>query len=542
MARKKNKQQYAGREAKKYNQPVQPASIPSAQTTGDTANSAKPAEWQDYKITPIIPIQNQTEITFGTNQKHNLAPLDVPAGFSTQVTFQSGQNFAVIANPIQIPLDVLYKIATLEPVVSSDMAYWIATIVSRIGPYRNPDYPEYEKHVKGTLDCVNFTEVKRAMGTSCYMGFSVVAWDYGKVPTTGRDGIIGKKHLPQNSIQFAVTPEGQIDDDYGVLHRYYGVVNNTVSNWGGYGATGINAITNVGGSDVPIRQGGVNLTFVSALPKMWRMVTTFNPQGYNGNPYGEPLTKKSYSIVVSKWANWAKIETSMTFKAFPLSIIETNTETTVVYKDGSTATAQQDMIRNMEKAMSTGVLVTGYGINSLNIHTIDNSADIEKMIKTIELCDYQIRVAHCSSDFVSNNGTFASAKVNADSQKEYKNTIVSYFVDILMEQLVKPTLHAGYGDKIENYGYFELLDTSVDDMLKWANIFQAAMASGSYNPSDIEQLNYAQRKMGIYVSDKPTPSTMLDLSSNKGGDVSKTKEILNEPYSKGLDADAKTDE
>lgn len=525
--------------SKSDNQPTQPANTPAAQKDVNTTSS--PAVWQDYKQTPIIPLQEQAQVMFGTSQQNNKAPMEVPAGFSSQVTYQSGINSAIVANPLLIPLEVLYKLATTEPVVSSDMAYWIAMLVSRIGPYKNP-IKKYQDHGEGTLKCVNFTEVKRAMGTSCYMGFSVIAWEYGKVPTTGRDGIIGKKHLPQNSIQFAVTPEGKIDDDYGVLHRYYGTISNTMNNWSGYGATGINAITNVGGSDIPPRQTGVNLVFVSALPKMWRMVTTFNPQGYNGNPYGEPLTKKSYSAVVSKWGNWAKLETAMTFKAFPLNIIETNTETTVQYGDGTTASAQQDLIKNMAKAMSSGVLVTGYGLNSLKINTVENTADIEKMIKSIEMCDYQIRVAHCSSDFVSNNGTFASAKVNADAQKEFKNTVVEYFVDVLMEQLIKPTLHAGFGEHIEDYGYFEILDNSIDDKLKWADLYQKAAANGSYDPTDIEQLNYAQRKQGLFISDKITSTAMLGLNTNHGGDTSAVKEIINEPYSKGLEADAKTDE
>ncbi len=519
--------------------PTQPANKPTAQKDINTISS--PATWQDYKQVPIIPLQEQSQVMFGTNQQNNKAPLEVPAGFSTQVTYASGVNSAIVANPMLIPLEVLYKITTLEPVVSSDMAYWIAVLVSRIGPYKNP-IKKYQDHVEGTLKCINFTEVKRAMGTSFYMGFSVIAWEYGKVPTTGRDGIIGKKHLPQNSIQFAMTPEGKIDDGYGVLHRYYGVITNTVGNWGGYGATGINSIANIGGSDVPPRQAGVNLTFVSALPKMWRMVTTFNPQGYNGNPYGEPFTKKSYPAVVSKWANWAKIETAMTFKAFPLNIIETNTETTVQYGDGSTVTAQQDLIKNMAKAMSSGILVTGYGLNALKINTLENSADIEKMRSAIDMCDYQIRVANCSSDFVSNSGTFASAKVNADSQKEFKNTVVEYFVDVLIEQLVKFTLHAGYGEDIEDYGCFEILDNSIDDKLKWADLYQKAAANGSFDPTDIEQLNYAQRKQGLYISDKVTADAMLGLNTNKGGDISAVKEITNEPYSKGLEADAKTDE
>lgn len=508
-----------------------------------TPAKPKPVKVEDNSFKPfnqpaINPLAEQTKVMFGTDQDIDAAPMTVPTGFATEITYQSGVNSTLIANPLLIPLQTLYKIATTEPTCAADMTYWTVVLMKRLKDYDNP-VEKYQDHCRESMHLIGFNKLKRAMATSFYYGFSAVKWIWGKSPTTGRDMIVDFVHLPQASVQFAVTPQGKLDENYGVLHRYYGLINNTQNNSNFGNGSGS---FNVGGSDVPPRVTGVNLTFVAALPKLWRMVMTFNPRGYNGNHYGEPFLKVSYPWVVSKYASWAKVETSLTFKAFPLNIIETNTETTVTYKDGSTASAQQDLLKNMGNAMSTGILVTGYGLNSINVHTIDNSADVEKMMRPIEMCDYQIRVAHCSNDYVGNSGTFASAKVNSDSHKDVKNSIIMLFADTLMEQYIKYNLQAGFGQDIEDYGCFSLADDSLDDQLKWADLYQKAQASGSYDPTDIEQLNYAQHKQGIKVSDKITSSAMLGLTDNTGGDLSAVKETLNEPYSKGLDADAKTDE
>ena len=111
---------------------------PFAQNTGMLSLSNGTAKQKEDKqivrkavLLPHDDIKDYSTVAMGTEQKYNTAPLNVPAGFTTEIPYNTTINSTIIANPSPIPVTDFYKAMTTDPVVYSCMLYIITTIMAR---------------------------------------------------------------------------------------------------------------------------------------------------------------------------------------------------------------------------------------------------------------------------------------------------------------------------------------------------------------------------------------------------------------------------
>jgi hypothetical protein len=488
------------------------------------------------RLDGLNPIENYGKIMYGADQENAAAPLSVPNGFVTEVTYRSGINSTIIQNPSPIPIQTYWHLVTSEPVHAMNMLYWVTQIVTRIGQFSSPN-KEYQKHIRKALKNIGFIKLKKALASSVYMGVSALKLNWGVDEQTDRTIPTGIVYIPPESLMLAVIPEGALDPNFGVMQRYYGW-NQQQQQPIAYGTNGAAPFASIGASQTPNRQVGINLTYVSALPKMWRIVHTFNPFGHTGNHWGFSFVQASYGFTCQKYNFVQKAQIAATYKSAPLTIIETNTETTVEYAPGKF----EPLSTNLTKMLKT-MAGTGYGIvdglNAIKVNLIDNSADMEKMWYPVDKCDEQIIMAHCIASAVSNSGSYANAKVNSDNSKDLVNSITLQFIETLQYQLVEPALKAAFGDDIEedDLGCFELKDNSLDDQVLWGQLALSLRNAGLFDPSNLDQVNSLLHKVGMQPVDKVSHEALIGALDPRETEtnIGAAKQAIGKPYAKGLD-------
>lgn len=489
------------------------------------------------------PVVSFDQVAFGGKQDYPLAPLQVPPGFATEVPFNQAINSTIITNTSTIPMDDFWKMCCADPVVYASILSRITTIVGKIGSYVHKK-KKYQDHVRKCLERVGEMKLKQALATSIWSGISACKILWVNDPKLMKTMPAAILHLPPDSLLLAVTPEGQIDEEMGLLHYYYNNASGSQQNpkafVGGTNAPFASFVTYM----TPQREVVFNPMFLSAIPADWRIIHTFNPIGIAGNHWGTSSVLPIYASLMGKFNMLKKIQIAASYKASPLVCFFTNTETQVQLDDGTFIPMSDHLNNILPQASKTGMLVIA-GMNSVDIKTIDNTADLEKMFKIVEGLNHEIRTGLLTADTTGNSSSFANAKVGVDSQKDIDMNFVQQFVHTMIHQFSKPCLEFGFPeeeiDQIEGWGHFEIIDNSLNDQVMAAKVLEVAKSIGVINPKSLEDYNIMRKKMGFPPVSKLEDdavaamlSGMADMSS-MGVDMADAKSTIKQPYANGLD-------
>lgn len=490
-----------------------------------------------YFVPNVNPLTNNVGVTFGKNQQYSSAPMEVPNGFSTQIPYNTATNSTIIQNPSAVPVTDYYKIVTNEPVSFACCTYLTTAIMSRIGDYVNKD-KDVQKCIRDSLGLVGKNKLLTMMLTSLWAGFSAISyqWGYYKGNTT----IIGINGLPPDSILLAVTPEGYLDPEFGVMQYYYNINSLWQQNPKAFSSEGNAPLASLGGYMTPQRSISFNPAFLSAIPEKERMLFTFNPIGISGNHYGVSLVQPSYSSVMNKFNQLTKISIASSYKASPLVTALTDTGTTVETQNGSISMAQN--VKNVvEQGVMSGWMIFE-GMHSVTFDTIDNTADLEKMIGTIGYYDSQIRNSWITPDLIGGSSSFANAKVSSDNNTDIINNFTLHFIDGLMEQYVKKIIKEAFDNDVEDFGYFELLENNIGNQSLRVKTAEGLFSMGILDRTDLTQVNTVLKQCGMPPVEKISDAVLFNqdvemglLGKNKKTNITKTNEEIGTPYAKGKD-------
>lgn len=485
-----------------------------------------------YKGMDVI---NYADVAFGQKQKNSSAPISVPPGFVSQVPYTTGTNSTIIQNPAALPVTSYYQAMLTDPVIFSSMFYIITTVISRFGDYMCTD-KEAEKLGRDTLKRIGKNKLLQGLLSSLWGGFVAIKlnWDY----VDGYTGIKSISVLPQDSIMLAVTPEGELDPDFGVLHYYFNLNSGWNQNPKAYSVNGNGPFASLGSYLTPQRQIAFNPMYLTALPEKWRILHTFNPTGLAGNFYGVSMIQPIWDKLCDKNNMLQKLQVGATFKAAPFVIIETDTQTQIQNPDGTTISQAQNITNKLADGARSGFLVVE-SLNSLKTTTINNTADLDQNVNTIQFLNNEIRTGLVSADLVGNSGSYANAMANNRSTEVIINNITKHVMDTVMNQLIKPAIDEAMGE-IEDYGHFELLDNSLEDKVLWAKVLEGSKNLGVVDPKSLDDVNLIRKKLGYPPVDKLTDDIiygMMGLMEGNGTPVNmaKAKEDIGMPYSNGMD-------
>ena len=448
------------------------------------------------------------EIAFGSKQTGAGSPLITYPGFVTQIPFNSTINSTLIQNGSPIPVTVYYQITIAQPNVYQATMYLITTIISRIGERVSTD-ERVQEFTDSLLKRIGKVKLFQSLLTAFWAGFAVLKVNWGEVKDDGSFkpyidelGYPSAKSilaLPPDSILMAVTPEGELDDNIGILQYYYNVTSGFAQNYKAFTLTGTSAYASYGSNMTPQRSVGFNPLFISALPKAWRIVHTHNPTGMSGNHYGESGIRPIFKDVMDLNNLDFKIQIAATYKAYPFTIFSTDSQTVVqTDTNGTTQSLNQNVSSKLGEGSKKGFMVVD-GLNSVQVQTIDNSANFEHFVKLRDSYIANIRAGLCFPDMTGNSGSFANAMANNESVNVILDNILKSVVrtvDEFMEVAIDNAM-----DNVEDYGHFEILDNSLDDKAIWSTIFKDATTSGFYDPTNLDDVNMARKKFGFPLLD-----------------------------------------
>lgn len=479
-------------------------------------------------VDAINPVKDTQAVMFGTNQKNHNAPIDVPNGFTTQIPYNTSINSTIISNPSTIPVTDLYKLQQNAD-VSSSLMYITTMIMARIGEYKNED-KRCEDIVNDSLKSMNKRKFMRSLLQALWAGFSVVHFEWGYL--NRNTNIIGFKDLPPDSILLAVTPEGRLDEEFGVMHYYYNISSQWQQNGKAFSNVGNAPLSSFGAYMTPQRQVAYNPIFLSAIPEVERMIYTFNPTGMAGNFYGTSLVAGAvYSLVMDYNNQMAKIQIATSYKASPLVVFQTDTQTTVM-DGGKVITMAQNVANTLRKGSQSGYMVFE-GMNAMKFDTIDNTANLEEMIQVLDYYSKMIRTAMISHN-LSNGGSFASSKANQDNADDIITNFAEDLAHEMVEQHAKKVLDASVGvGKVKDYGYYEIINDDIETQTLNTKIAESLTNGGFIDPTNLEQVNEVLRKTGYAPVKKVSSMAGLNMTGAGQTNMTKTKESIKQPYAKG---------
>lgn len=487
------------------------------------------------------------QVAFGDKQGISTAPLAVPPGFATQVPYNSAINSTIIQNSSAIPITTFYSAMISDPIVYSSILYMVTTIISRIGDHINTN-PENQKIVRDAIHRIGKIKLFQGLLTSVWSGIAAIKlnWDYIDGYTTIKNILV----LPPDSIMLAVTPEGELDEEFGLMQYYYNINSEWNQNQKAFSSYGNAPLAAFSSYMSPQRQVAFNPMFLSAIPKDYRIIHTFNPIGLAGNWWGTSLIQSIFSNIVDKNNLKFKIQVAATFKAAPMVVYGTDTQTQVQVNDnGDTISMAQNIQNTVAEAAATGYQIIE-GMEAYKVDTIDNTANLDEMRNLLNHYNSEIRAGLCTPDLVGNSGSYANAMANNQANEEIINNLTLQVIHTVQSQLVETILDmAVYGDKNQGipvsereYGYFELLDNSLNDKAIWAKIIESAKEIGMIDPKSIEDFNFIRKKLGLAPITELNEDLVYGMMGlvNEGEHVSKsniakTKEQIREPYANGMD-------
>jgi hypothetical protein len=486
------------------------------------------------KIKPF----NYTEISFGTQQKYPRAPFEVPVGFTTQIPYNTGINATVLINPCPIPITNMWSIVMSDPVVFGSMLYLITSIISRIGDYCNRSSVETQKIVRQTIKRIGKRKLLQGLLTSLWAGFADIRLNWEQID--GIDQINSIQILPQNSILLCVTPEGELDPQTGVIQYYYNT-NSTLNNFFAQNSIGNAPFAQFGSPMVPHRQMAINALYGTALPSDYVLHHVNNPIGLEGNLCGTSMIQSIYSSIVNKANQLERMAIASTYKASPMILFYTDTNTTVDFGDGTFGSMKQNVASTIDQGLASGVYIIE-GKNAVEHHVVDNTADLEKMASLVYLYNDEIRTGLVTPNLVGNSGSYANATANNEANSDIIDYLTQEVIRTLEEQLVPKIIKHSVDDmdKVEDTGYFELLDNSLEERAIWGKVLEMSKNLGVINPKSIDDYNLIRKKLGYKAVDDFEDDALMHFmqamtepENSHGVDVNKTKQDVGKKYANG---------
>jgi len=525
---------------------VSNTNIPNKETVVKSNTGTDPSftamQKNEVKITKINNLQtikpfNYTDIMFGRKQDIRSAPLSVPIGFTTAIPYNTGINATILINPAPISVTQMWSVVMSDPVVFGCMLYLITSIQSRIGDYVNVDSKITEKTVRKTLKRIGKRKLLRGLLTSLWAGYADIRL-YWNVATGELEKI---QVLPQNSILLCVTPEGELDPETGVIQYYYNMNTPYLQNGSNYSQYGNAPYASLASPMVPERQMAVNPLYGTALPADYVLHHAHNPIGLDGNLCGTSMIQSIYAFVVNKANQLERMALASTFKASPMIMFFTDTNTVVDFGNGKFGSQKQNIEETIAQALASGVFVIE-GKNAVDMKTVDNTADIEKMASLVYLYNDEIRNGLVTPNLVGNSGSYANAVANSEANSniiDYLTEGIIESLNVLVAKIIKHSVDDK--DKVENAGHFELLDNSIEERAMWSKVLEMSKNLGVINPNSLDDLNFIRTKMGLKANDKEDKAFMkffkdtlnADISKKDNVNVNKTKQDIGKKYANG---------
>lgn len=421
----------------------------------------------------------------------------------TAIPYLNASGGKNLINPTVISLSTFQNMVERDGVIATCLDYHAATMTESLGKYGHPNN-EVQNFVRYMLENLNkgFQDLINKMLTAYWAGFAIIEKYMEYDEFLKADAVKDVYLLPPITFLFQANNDGRTS---GVFQYVINAVTPAYSNLLSYNMGGLenDPFSSRGNYIMPIRTMTVNP--VGLVEIDLDRVIQFIHTGLTGleNPYGVSILTRVYDLYLLKYGLIQSMSTAFARRAVPYTVVYANSQQTLAYKDQSGRVISK--VNPVEAAanafsnpFSTDVFIMpGNKGQFFEVDVVDSTGDLTVFITAIQEINVEIMRALKvpESTFNAKGGSYALGSEQGSVFRTFADVERDQLQQVLIRQLIKPVLDDAFtteelsqddnddvqaqvmGDKLHSednyptYGQFEPRVMSVDDMMKYAEVF-----------------------------------------------------------------------
>jgi hypothetical protein len=443
----------------------------------------------------------------------------IDAEEGTRIPFVSTLYGNFLINPSSVSIGTFQKMLQIDDVVRRCYELDVATIVDGIGEYYH-DVPEIQEFIRRSFKILRGgkDELVRKALSAMWAGF----WCGLMMTKKDNDGytvIEDVMHMPQLSIQFTATPQGDVDDIYQYVYNYpyagtqnalsimYSSINNYDYSVGG-GATGqgfgnnfgIDSQASLGDMDYPFRTNFINTFGLVKLDKKRIMHFIYDKHNGKINPYGYSLFRDFYQIWIRKTLTVRLQTSAMQRCANPVLIGYADAKKVIDTPMGMMPINAVDALYNTLQTYTeeSAVILPGLKGQMFEVDVVDYVANFDVYDKALAYQDRGIESAlFVPEGIFSGGGSYAAATAQNSIYARMMNSISNEVEHCILTQFVAFLIHENFDEKTLDFGRFENKLQNLDDQIKQVKIYETLTSQGYMSPKVQSQANIVLKTVGL---------------------------------------------
>jgi len=436
----------------------------------------------------------------------------VKAKKGTTIPFISTIAGNFLVNPCPINISTFQKMSQTDDTIQRGLTLMVSDIVNRVGEYYNADrkvqdFVRYAfKHMNGGKD-----ELIRKICTSIWAGFWVGVIEDSR-DKNGYTVIDNIRHLPQVSIQFTATLQGDIENIWQYVYNYpytgtqnalstgfgFGGLAGGVDSWNGGVGFGLDNASSLGNMDYPFRTNFINTFGLIQLEREKTLHFAYGSLNGKISPYGESIEQALYYIWLRKTICIRLQQSAMGRCANPMVVVYADAQKAIYnlgQGDLNAVEAAYDVMASYSE--DSAIILPGRKGEIYDIDVVDNKGNFTVYDTALKALDASLEKGHLIPEGIfSTATTFAGATAqNSIFTKLMAGISTEMVSHVMINQVVKFLIHENFGTKYD-LGYFESQLQNIDDKLKYQKLYQGMTLDGYMSNTNGEDINKVRKTLG----------------------------------------------
>ena len=460
----------------------------------------------------------------------------VKAQKGTTIPFISTIAGNFLVNQCPINMSTLQKMAETDDTIQRGLTLMFSDIVNRVGEYYHPD----EKIQKFIRYCFNYMdggrdELMRKICTSIWAGHWVgVIEDF--VDKNGYTVIKNIRHLPQVSIQFTATLQGDIENIWQYVYNYpytgtqnalstgwgFGGLAGDVDGWNGGVGFGLDNAASLGSMDYPFRTNFINTFGLVQLERSRTLHFAYGALQGKVSPYGYSIEQSLYPIWLRKTITNKLYQSALGRCANPMVVVYADANQAIYNLGGgdiNAVDAAYDVMATYSE--DSAIILPGRKGEIYDIEVVDNKGNFTVYDAATKSFDASLEKGHLIPEGIfSTATTFAGATAQNSIFTKLMGGISNEMVQhVLLGQVVRFLINENFGSHIQELGSFESELQNIDDKLKYEKLYEGMANIGFLDNTNPTDINKVRKTLGEPVLDEKGLSQLI--ARNKEKDIVK---------------------
>jgi hypothetical protein len=463
----------------------------------------------------------------------------------TSIPFISTITGNFLVNPCPINPSTFKKMVDTDDIIARCQTLMISDIVNRIGEYYN-ETAKIQKFIRYAFKCLKGGRdgLVRKICTAIHFGHWVAVMEDIR-DKNGYTIIENIRHLPQVSIQYTVTLQGDIDNIWQYIYNYpytgtqnalstgwgFGGLSGGVNSWNGGIGFGLDNAASLGSMDYPFRTNFINTFGLVQLEKKKTLHFAYGVTNGKINPYGDPILQAGYPIWINKQVARALYQSAMGRCANPMVVVYADANKAVYNIGAGDINAVEAAYTVMQTySEDTAVILPGRKGELFDIEVVANSGNFDVYEKALTKYDADLEKLHLVPEGIfSTATTFAGATAQNSIFTKLMGGIAEEMVQhVLLDQVVKYLIIENFGESYAtDLGYFESELQNIDDKLKYQKLYEGMTNDGYLDNTNKKDIQHVRKTLGEPTLDEEGLNALIkrNLEKDKKDKMDNNKKV-----------------